>query len=389
MSETDTLERPKAKDAPQASSAVTIDRDRLLAAVRTVGQVVEARNTIPILSNLLLVADADVLRISGTDLNMMVTVEAPCSTAGGLATTVAEATLKGAIDTLRPGAVELFFDDADRRLVLKQGRAIRRLPTIPADDFPPLSLDGADAEFELPAGDLLAILAPPSVSMSTEEKVRSYLCGVFLHIVDGRTLVADATDGFGMVRVQAPLPAGAANLPDVILSRKTINIVKRLLDAGERSVKVRASETKVAFAIGELTLTAKVVEGTFPDIGRVIPQANGSVLRVHGAELRRCITAAAALAQSSGSARGIRLKLSREDCQTRITSPEAAVVDPLDGDFDAEPIEVGLNSRLAIPLIQIFGDTAQLEVRLQDPATPILFTSPDKPAITAVLMTMR
>lgn len=392
MSDTETIERPaksKAKPPAPTIAPLHVERDALLGAVRTVGQVVEARNTIPILSNVLLAADAGVLRISGTDLNMMATIEVPCDFDGSFATTVREDVLKSAIDTLRPGRIDIELADGGARLVLSQGRATRRLPTLPAADFPPLSLSEAEAEFEMPAAALLDLVGPPSVTMSNEEKTRIYLCGVFLHVDDGRCVTADATDGYGLVRVVMPIPAGAADLPDVIISRKTVSLLKRLLDGAEGQVRFRAEPKKISVSIGRTTLTAKTIEGTFPNVGRTIPTSNDKVLKVHSAELRRCIAAAASLAETRGSARGVTLDLSSDGCQARSMSADGAVLDPLDADYAAEPLEIGLNSRLALPIVSVFGDAAQMEVRLNDAGTPALFTSPDKPAITAVLMTMR
>lgn len=396
MSDTETLEKPakgKAKDPAPVPSFI-IERDAFLAAIRTVGQVVESRNTIPILSNLLLEAEpGGMLRIRGTDLNMMAEVRVPCDCQVALAATAAEAGLVSAIETLRQGGqVQVTLEDGGWRLLLSQNRATRRLPVLPASDFPPLVLEACEAEFEMGATELLALIEPASVAMSQEEVARAYLCGVFLHahvevgVPDGQTLRAAAIDGNQLVRVIVPQPKGAETLPDVILSRKTVNLLRRLLDAhSDCTVIVRADAKKVSVAMGRTMLTAKVVEGTFPAYEKSIPRGCDKILRVHSAELRRCLSAAAALAETRGKARAISLELSPEGCQARAGSTAGAVIDPLDAEFPHEAMAIGVNERLAGPLVGVFGEASQLEVAIDGPGKPIIITSPTRPAITGVL----
>jgi DNA polymerase-3 subunit beta len=393
MSETETLERPsqaREKRAVDAPLTFRVVREDLLAAIRAVSQVVESRVTIPILANLLVASEDGAIVIRGTDLNMMAEIRLPCEVGAQFATTVDQAGLQSAVETMRPGAViEAMLADEDRRLVLKHGRAVRNLPTLPPSDFPPMVLDSPDAEFEMEARILRNLLDAAAPAMSTEEAARPYLCGVYLHAPDMDSFRAIGLDGSQMVRASAPQPHGAGGMPGVIVSRKTVGLFRRVLDAhSDSQLRFRVDAKKVEILVGRMRLTSKVVEGTFPPYDRMIPAGNDKILKVHSAELRRCITATAALAESRGKARVIILELGPDECQARAASTAGAVVDPLDGEFPHEAMSIGLNERLAGPLVGVFGEAAQLEVAIDAPNKPVVITSPDKPGITAVLGTI-
>jgi DNA polymerase-3 subunit beta len=390
MSETETIERPKGKKTEKAAEPAprfTIERDAFLAAIRTVGQVVEPRNTIPILSNLLLTAQDGWLKVRGTDLNILAEASAPCDCSARLGTTVDEAGLKCAVETMRPEAViEVTLEDGGRRLMLKHGRATRNLPTLPVTDFPALAIDTVSNEFVMEGAALRDMLAATSVAMSTDETARAYLCGVYLHAPDVVSLRAAATDGLQMVRFVADQPAGAGGMPGVILSRKTVALLRKLIDAHEGAqCRLKVQEKKILFEIGRVAVVAKAVEGTYPPYERAIPKTCDKLLKVHSAELRRCLSAAAALAETRGKARAIAMELAPDGCQARAASIVGAVVDPLDAEFAHEPMVIGMNERLAGPIVGIFGEAAQLQVAIEAPGKPIIISSPTKPAITAVL----
>jgi DNA polymerase III subunit beta len=384
MSETETLERPAPGTTGKPS--LNIERDTLLAAIRAVGQVVETRNTIPIVSNLLLEASDGTLRIRGTDLDMLAEIEIDATVFGPFATTADAGRLQSAVETMRPGLIAASLDHGV--LLLTQRRANRRLPTLPADQFPVIQLGNVEASFEIGAQVLLGLLDATQGSISTEE-LRYYLNGVFLHAPAGERLVAASTDGHRLSRAIADLPEGAASMPDIILARKGVNLIRRLLGDAEEGdhVPVQVTATKLEVRHGRFRLVAKLIDGTFPDYTRVIPYAKDRRLEVHSAEWARAMKAAAAVMNQR--TRGVRLDLDAAEVKAIGSSPEGGqAVEPLDASYEGPALTIGVNAAYAAGISDMFGEAATLRLDFSDAAGPILITSPDRPALTAVLMPM-
>jgi DNA polymerase-3 subunit beta len=263
----------------------TIERATLLKGLGHVHSVVERRNTIPILSNVLIEAEEQGgLRLMATDLDLQIneTVEAEVGEAG--ATTVPAHTLFDIVRKMPEGSqVELIA--AEGRMQVNAGRARFTLSTLPRDDFPVIAEGDLPTAFELPAATLKQIIDKTRFAISTEE-TRYYLNGIYLHVSDGEplgggvnqpVLKAAATDGHRLARVTVPRPDGASGMPGVIIPRKCVAELRKLLDELDGTVQVSLSESKIRFGLGNAVLTSKLIDGTFPDYSRVIPTANDKI----------------------------------------------------------------------------------------------------------------
>src|SRR3712207_1396121 len=253
----------------------TIERATLLRSLGHVQSVVERRNTIPILSNVLIEAtEAGELRLMATDLDLQVNdaIEAQVQQPG--ATTVPAHTLFEIVRKLPEGS-QVELSAADGKMQVNAGRARFNLATLPRDDFPVIAEGELPTRFELPAATLRQIIDKTRFAISTEE-TRYYLNGIFLHVSDEDqpVLKAAATDGHRLARVTVARPEGAQGMPDVIIPRKCVAELRKLLDEVDGTVQVSLSETKVRFGLGNAILTSKLIDGTFPDYSRVIPTAN-------------------------------------------------------------------------------------------------------------------
>ena len=366
----------------------TIERATLLRSLGHVQSVVERRNTIPILSNVLIEADEDgTIRLLATDLDLQVneSVEAQVSQPG--ATTVSAHTLFDITRKLPEGSqVELHA--ADGRLAINAGRYGSRLPTLPRDDFPIIAEGELPHRFELPAATLRQIIDKTRFAISTEE-TRYYLNGIFLHVSDEATpvLKAAATDGHRLARVTVPRPDGAAGMPDVIVPRKCVAELRKLLEEVDGSVQVSLSESKVRFGLGNAVLTSKLIDGTFPDYSRVIPTANDKLLRIDPKSLQEGVDRVATIA--SEKTRAVKLALDRDRVTLSVTSPEnGTATEEVPGDYAAQGLEIGFNARYLLDILgQIDGDI--VEVHLADAAAPTLLRENDTAAALYVLMPMR
>ncbi|WP_304191203.1 DNA polymerase III subunit beta, partial [Phenylobacterium aquaticum] len=262
---------------------LTIERAALLKALGHVQSAVERRNTIPILSNVLLSAERDRLTFSATDLDMEIIDEAMAQVDQPGQITAPAHTLYEIVRKLPEGAdVSLSFTGEDPRLTVAAGRSRFNLPVLPAGDFPVMSSDGLSARIGVDVNDLIRLIDKTRFAISTEE-TRYYLNGLYLHtVVEGgiAKLRAVATDGHRLALAEMTAPEGSAGLPGVIVPRKTINEARRLLEDAGESLDLQLSPQKVRFEFGGAALTSKVIDGNFPDYVRVIPRDNDRVMMV-------------------------------------------------------------------------------------------------------------
>jgi len=366
----------------------TIERATLLKSLGHVQSVVERRNTIPILSNVLIEATEDGgIRLMATDLDLQVneTIEANVTEPG--ATTVSAHTLFDIARKLPEGS-QVELNAAEGKMQVNAGRARFNLATLPRDDFPVIAEGDLPTQFELPAATLRQIIDKTRFAISTEE-TRYYLNGIFIHVSDEDqpVLKAAATDGHRLARVTVPRPAGAEAMPDVIIPRKCVGELRKLLDEVDGTVQVSLSETKVRFGLGNATLTSKLIDGTFPDYSRVIPTANDKLLRIDPRSFEEGVDRVATIA--SEKTRAVKMALDRDRITLSVTSPEnGTAAEEVSGDYGSEGFEIGFNARYLLDILgQIEGDT--VEVHLADAAAPTLLRENDKAPALYVLMPMR
>ncbi len=305
---------------------VSIDRSQLAHALATVNRAIESRNSIPILANVLLAVEEGQLRLTGTDLDVEITTSLPVLDCQPGSVTVPGKMLAD-IAKRATGDITLELDAAGGggRLTVASGRSRYKLDVLPAEDFPSFSAGKFDTTLEL---DLAALVAPCVHCISTEE-TRYYLNGVYLHAVDER-LVAVATDGHRLMRITGP--AGDLDY-GVILPRKLVG----LLPKGD--VTVELSQNKVRVTSGSTVITSKLIDGTFPDYVRVIPQNNASILTVDRQALMKAVERVAAVADDKSRA----VKFSVGDVLRLMLADKAS--DEVSIEFEGEPLEIGFNAR--------------------------------------------
>ena len=261
----------------------SIERAVLLKAVAHAQSVVERRNTIPILANVLIEALGDEVHFRATDLDIEIVDKAPAKVDRAGATTVSAVTLNEIVRKLPDGAlVTLTEESATGRLTIEAGRSNFSLATLPKEDFPVMASSDYAANFSAKAPVLRRLFDKSKFAISTEE-TRYYLNGVYMHVADGengKVLRCVATDGHRLARIDAELPMGAENMAGVIVPRKTVGELRKLLDDDDMKIAVSVSETKIRFATPDITLTSKVIDCTFPDYTRVWIDLAGLALLV-------------------------------------------------------------------------------------------------------------
>lgn len=371
---------------------LTIERAALLRALGHVQSVVERRNTIPILSNVMLDARDGALNLTATDMDVAIVESVPAEVSGAGATTVPAHTLYDIVRKLPEGAqIGLESDAEGNQLHLNAGRARFRLGTLDTAEFPAMSDGDLPHGFSLSASDFRTLIDRTRFAISTEE-TRYYLNGIYLHAAssdgDGAgVLRAVATDGHRLARVEMPLPAGAEDMPGIIVPRKTVVELRKLIEETGGEIEVTLSDTKIRFAFDDAVLTSKLIDGTFPDYERVIPSGTDKTMEVDRKVFADAVDLVATIATEKS--RAIKLSLDKGNLALSANSPDAgSAEEELDANYDGESLSIGFNSRYLLDIAQqIEGDTARFD--LSDPGSPMIVRDADDESALYVLMPMR
>ena len=368
----------------------TIERATLLKCLSHVQSVVERRNTIPILSNVLIEAAAGgTVRVMATDLDLQVveTMGAVSVEAPGAITVSAH--LLFDIARKLPDGSQVSLETADNRMTVKAGRSRFSLPTLPRDDFPMIVEGDLPTSFELPAATLAQLIDRTRFAISTEE-TRYYLNGIFIHVSD-EELKAAATDGHRLARYTIARPDGAEGMPDVIVPRKCVAELRKLLEeALDTNVLVDLSASKIRFTLGGengVVLTSKLIDGTFPDYTRVIPTGNDKLLRLDPKSFYQGVDRVATIATEK--TRAVKMALETDRVTLSVTSPDnGTAAEELPADYRSSGFEIGFNANY---LKDILGqiDAEMVELHLADAGAPTLIRENEASRALYVLMPMR
>jgi DNA polymerase-3 subunit beta len=369
---------------------VILERSNLLKSLNHVHRVVERRNTIPILSNVLLSAEGATLEMKATDIDLEVTEATPAKVERGGATTVPAHLLYDIVRKLADGAeVMLKTDDDGNAMTVTSGRSSFRLQCLPQSDFPELSAGSFSHIFRLDSVALKGLIEKTQFAISTEE-TRYYLNGIYLHThdADGKLkLRSVATDGHRLARAEIDAPAGSEGMPGIIIPRKTVSELQKLVDDPDVAVTTELSDTKIRFTIGSVVLTSKLIDGTFPDYQRVIPTGNDKRLIID----RQSFAAAVDRVSTISSERGRAVKLSIGDGQVTlaVNNPDSgSATEELAADYSSDPIEIGFNAKYLLDVAaQLTGTEARF--MLADAGSPTLIHDMTDETTLYVLMPMR
>ena len=369
---------------------LSIERATLLKALAQAQSVVERRNTIPILANVLIEAEGNQVSFRATDLDIEVVDRAPAMVERAGATTVSAVMLHEITRKLPDGAlVSLSEDSAAGRLTIAAGRSTFSLATLPKEDFPVMATSEYSSNFSAKATELRRLFDKAKFAISTEE-TRYYLNGVYMHVSQGesgKVLRCVATDGHRLARIDSALPEGAEAMPGVIVPRKTVGELRKLLDDDEATIAVSVSETKVRFATPAITLTSKVIDGTFPDYTRVIPTGNTRKLEVDASEFAKAVDRVATV--SSERSRAVKLSLEEDRLILSVNSPDSgAAEEELAVAYGDERLEIGFNAKYLLEIASQV-DRENAVFLFNSAADPTLMREGNDTSAVYVVMPMR
>jgi len=364
---------------------LSIERADLLKALGHVQNVVERRNTIPILSNVLINAEDGKVTMVATDLDIEISEDTAAEVGSAGQVTAPAHVLYDIARKLPDGAQVSLQINSENRLDVDAGRSHFTLPLLPSGDFPKMTADGFTHNFVLSSAELSRLIDKTRFAISTEE-TRYYLNGIYMHAHDG-ALRTVATDGHRLALAEMDLPNGASGLPGIIIPRKTVAEIRRLIDGNDGDVSLSVSDAKIRFSFGSAVLTSKLIDGTFPDYERVIPKGNEKVLTIDNKVFANAVDRVATI--SAEKSRSVKLSLEKDSLALAVNNPESGNAhEDLMVDYGSDPLEIGFNAKYLLDVAsQIEGRDALFY--LDSPASPALVKDPEDEAALFVLMPLR
>jgi DNA polymerase-3 subunit beta len=367
-----------------------VEQAPLVKALSHLQSVVERRGTIPILGNVLMKAEGGSVALSTTDLDieLVETLSAQVATPG--TTTAPTRMLYEIARKLNDGSqIELQLDKG--MLTVRSGKSRFSVPVLPPEDYPVMSDGDLPHNFKLATADLATLIDCTKFAISTEE-TRYYLNGIYLHVIDGRPsnqgafLRAVTTNGHQLARADVEMPEGAAEMNGVIVPRKTVIELRKLLD-GAGEVDVSVGKTKIRFAMPGAILTSKLIDGTFPDYSRVIPEGNDKTIEIVREEFMSAVDRVATI--DIGRTRAIKMTASDGNLALAAQNAETgSASEDIDARYQGPTLDIGFNSRYLLDIAgQIKGDSLRFE--LKDGGAPAVIRAADSDRALYVLMPMR
>lgn len=362
----------------------TITRSHFIKPLQQVSGTIGGRATLPILGNLLLKVENQLLSVTATDLEVEL---------------VAQIELEGEIE---PGSVTVparkfldicrgLPDDAvisvvleSDRLQMKSGRSRFSLATLPADDYPNIEDWQSDISLSLPQSELRSLIEKTQFSMANQD-VRYFLNGMLFDIED-TTLRAVATDGHRMAVCQTSLPEALAN-NQIIVPRKGILELVKLLDQPDEQVTLEIGSSNIRAQVNQFVFTSKLIDGRFPDYRRVLPQNTNKTLVSECDILRQAFTRAAIL--SNEKFRGVRLNIDGQEMRITANNPEQEEAEEiLDVEFDGAAIEIGFNVSYVLDVLNTLR-CEKIKITMSDPNASALIENVDDDSAMYVVMPIR
>ena len=370
----------------------SIDRAALLIALQHVHSVVERRNTIPILSNVLIEAKEDGVYLTVTDMDIAVIekVDLDKSEVIQLGTVTTSAQMLYDIVRKLPDNIKVeFLSEKNERLGIKASSSSFALNCLPSEDFPSISQEDFKYSFNIDSIALIRLLDKTSFAMSLEE-TRYYLNGIYLHAIKEdniHKLRTVATDGHRLSRVDMNLPEGADGIPGVIIPRKTILEIRNILEDHTGNINLSLSETKIRLSFNNVILTSKLLDGTFPDYSRVIPEQNDKLVTISNQSISEAVDRVSTV--STDKTRAIKININKGNLVISATNPDkGSASEYVDIVYDGDEVEIGFNSKYVLDVArQIKGN--EIIIKLSDSVSPTLVYDKDDKEVLFVLMPMR
>ena len=365
----------------------------LLKALSHIHGIVEVRHTLPILSNIIIEARDNEISLSSTNLDIFCTdkINADVAIPGDIS--VSAITFFEIVKRLPQGSdVLMQMKQNDNEIALKCGRSKFKLSTIKTDDFPIISDNDLPTSFVISAEELKRLIDKTKFAVSNEE-TRYYLNGIFFHKAERNSiqfLRSVATDGHRLAQYDIPLPQGAEEMTGIILPKKTVLELRKVLDDANGDVSISLNENKIKFNFNNLKIISKVIDGTFPDYTKVIPQNNDKIFKTNNHELKNAIDRVSAVAINEET-KSKAIKFSIVDNKLFLSaesSSKGSANEEIDISYSGEKVDIGFNSRYVVDICNEI-DGEEISINLFDSISPAIILDKADENLFFVLMPMR
>ena len=286
----------------------------------------------------------------------------------------------------------MIMEEGENEIRLTCGRSKFNLSTLKTDDFPIISDSDLSTNFVLSADELIRIIDKTKFAVSNEE-TRYYLNGIFLHKAERNSiqfLRAVATDGHRLAQYDIPLPQGAEDITGIIIPKKTIYELRKVLDDANGDVSVSLNENKIKFSFNDLKVVSKVIDGTFPDYTKVIPQKNDKNFKTNNSDLKNAIDRVSAVAANEESkSKAIKFCIENNSLSLSVESQsKGSANEMIDVNYSGDKVDIGFNSKYIIDICnEVDGD--EISISLSDSISPAIILDKTDENLFFVLMPMR
>jgi DNA polymerase-3 subunit beta len=362
---------------------LTASRDDLLAPLQSVIGVVERRQTMPILANVLLSAHDNRLSVTGTDLEVELVATTALSVQHNGAITVPGRKLLDIFRAL-PEKTNVTLSTEGERLSLRAGRSRFTLSSLAATEFPVVDEINSQQTLSIAQGEFRRLIDKTHFAMAQQD-VRYYLNGMLLE-TEGTALRAIATDGHRLALCEAQLEGRVNSAQQVILPRKAVLELQRILGAAG-SIDLAIGTNHVRAQIGDIRFTSKLIDGRFPEYGRVIPASPTKIIDAGRETLRQALQRTAIL--SNEKYRGVRVSVKPDLMMIQAHNPEQEEAeDEVEVNYKGDEVEIGFNVNYLLDALSAI-DTDRVEIGLTDANSSCLIRAPGTTDTKYVVMPMR
>jgi DNA polymerase-3 subunit beta len=363
----------------------TIEREKLLRPLQQVAGVVERRQTLPVLSNVLMVVDGSTLSLTGTDLEVELVAHVPLE--GSFEHAEITVPAKKLLDICKslPDDSAIQFVTDEQKLLVKAGRSRFSLATLPSNEFPNLEEATGHVSFSINQGYLKSVIDRTGFAMAQQD-VRFYLNGMLFE-VSTNLLRAVATDGHRLALCNAEIQCEVEQVVQSIVPRKGVLELSKLFSDMDSDVSVSLSNNHIRVENSDLRFTSKLIDGKFPDYERVLPKNSDKTVLSDKDEMKQCFSRVSIL--SNEKYRGVRLRLESGSLTTVANNPEQEEAEEtINVDYSGGELEIGFNVNYLLDVMNVVrSDT--VKILLADSNSSALITDANDDSASYVVMPMR
>ena len=350
--------------------------------------IVEKKNALPILSNILIEAKDNNLVLSSTDMDISITEKINCNVLEAGATTINAHTIYDIIRKLPDSSeIEIICNDG-KLLTLRSGSSRFSLNCLPKEDFPIIESENSGKTIKIHSQEFLKLIDKTKFAISSEE-TRYFLNGLYLNVNNNNNgcITIVGTDGLRLAKFEQVKQGLNEEIQGVIIPKKTINELSKLLSENTEEIEININTNKIVFFINNLVLISKLIDGNFPDYKKVIPKDNNNILEVNRQELSSAVDRVSTIANEKAPV--IKFKLLQNLININaVNSENSSASEDISVKYQGEEIEIGFNSKYILELINNLEDE-EISISYKDNSSPIIATEKSNPDLIYVLMPMR